>query len=213
MSLRLRLTLVVADHVRARGRRLCVRGARERESAAPLARPTRSSCERSTRFTHAAPASSPPARPRRRRWPPVRAAVPRSPTPTRSRRSSTRKGNVVSYIPASPRCRSTPRTDCSRNTVGTRDSATSPSATPRTGCSPSRSRTAGAVQIARSIDADEDILNSLDTRLLLIALAGTIAGRVARVVDRPPHVRPIERLTQTATVRRRHPGPRQPDRP
>jgi len=57
----------------------------------------------------------------------------------------------------------------------------------------------GAVQIARAIDADEDVLSSLDTRLLLIALAGTIvAASLAWLIARRT-VRPIERLTQSAT--------------
>jgi two-component system sensor histidine kinase MprB len=58
----------------------------------------------------------------------------------------------------------------------------------------------GAVQIARSIEADEEILNSLDARLLLIALAGTLlAASLAWVIARRI-VRPIEDLTRTATV-------------
>jgi two-component system, OmpR family, sensor histidine kinase MprB len=57
----------------------------------------------------------------------------------------------------------------------------------------------GAAQIARGIDADEDVLSSLDTRLLLIAIAGTIvAASLAWLIARRT-VRPIERLTQTAT--------------
>ena len=57
----------------------------------------------------------------------------------------------------------------------------------------------GAVQIARSIEADEDILNSLDARLLFIALAGTLlAASLAWVIARRI-VRPIEDLTHTAT--------------
>lgn len=58
----------------------------------------------------------------------------------------------------------------------------------------------GAVQIARSIEADEDILNSLDARLFLIAVAGTLlAASLAWVIARRI-VRPIEDLTRTATV-------------
>jgi two-component system, OmpR family, sensor histidine kinase MprB len=57
----------------------------------------------------------------------------------------------------------------------------------------------GAVQIARSIEADKDILNSLDARLLLIALAGTLlAATLAWLIARRI-VRPIEDLTHTAT--------------
>jgi two-component system, OmpR family, sensor histidine kinase MprB len=57
----------------------------------------------------------------------------------------------------------------------------------------------GAAQIARSIDADNDVLASLDARLLLIALAGTVvAASLAWVIARRT-VRPIEELTQTAT--------------
>ena len=57
----------------------------------------------------------------------------------------------------------------------------------------------GAVEIARSIEADESVLNSLDARLLLIALAGTlVAASLAWVIARRT-VRPIEELTQTAT--------------
>jgi len=57
----------------------------------------------------------------------------------------------------------------------------------------------GAVQIARSIEADQDVLNSLDARLLLIALAGTVlAASLAWFIARRI-VRPIEGLTSTAT--------------
>ena len=56
-----------------------------------------------------------------------------------------------------------------------------------------------AVEVARSIDADHDVLNALDTRLLLIALAGTIvAASLAWLIARRT-VRPIEDLTKTAT--------------
>jgi two-component system sensor histidine kinase MprB len=56
----------------------------------------------------------------------------------------------------------------------------------------------GAVQIARSIEETNDVLSSLDLRLLLIALAGTaIAAGLAWVIARQI-VRPIEKLT-TAT--------------
>ncbi|HTD50342.1 MAG TPA: HAMP domain-containing protein, partial [Acidimicrobiia bacterium] len=57
----------------------------------------------------------------------------------------------------------------------------------------------GAVQIARSVASDDKVLDSLDTRLLLIAVAGTIiAASLAWVIARRT-VRPIEHLTQTAT--------------
>jgi len=57
----------------------------------------------------------------------------------------------------------------------------------------------GAVQIARSVASDDKVLASLDTRLLLIAVAGTIvAASLAWVIARRT-VRPIEHLTQTAT--------------
>jgi two-component system sensor histidine kinase MprB len=57
----------------------------------------------------------------------------------------------------------------------------------------------GAVQVARNIAADNHILSSLDTRLLLIALAGTIvAASLAWLIARRT-VRPIEDLTRTAT--------------
>jgi two-component system sensor histidine kinase MprB len=57
----------------------------------------------------------------------------------------------------------------------------------------------GAVEIARSIEADQDVLNSLDARLLLIALAGTVlAASLAWFIARRI-VRPIEGLTSTAT--------------
>jgi len=57
----------------------------------------------------------------------------------------------------------------------------------------------GAVQIARSTQADDKVLDSLDTRLLLIAVAGTIiAASLAWLIARRT-VRPIEHLTQTAT--------------
>jgi two-component system sensor histidine kinase MprB len=57
----------------------------------------------------------------------------------------------------------------------------------------------GAVQIARSVEADNDVLDSLDARLLLIALAGTlVAASLAWLIARRI-VRPIEDLTRTAT--------------
>jgi two-component system sensor histidine kinase MprB len=57
----------------------------------------------------------------------------------------------------------------------------------------------GAVEIARSIQADNDVLGSLDARLLLIALAGTlVAASLAWFIARRI-VRPIERLTSSAT--------------
>lgn len=57
----------------------------------------------------------------------------------------------------------------------------------------------GAAQIGRSIKADNDVLATLDARLLLIALFGTIvAGSLAWVIARRT-VKPIEALTQTAT--------------
>jgi two-component system, OmpR family, sensor histidine kinase MprB len=57
----------------------------------------------------------------------------------------------------------------------------------------------GAVQIARDVDGDDDVLASLDSRLLLIALAGTIvAASLAWAIARRT-VRPIEELTLTAT--------------
>jgi two-component system sensor histidine kinase MprB len=57
----------------------------------------------------------------------------------------------------------------------------------------------GAVQVARSIQADDSVLATLDSRLLLIALAGTlIAASLAWLIARRM-VRPIEQLTVTAT--------------
>ena len=57
----------------------------------------------------------------------------------------------------------------------------------------------GAALIARSIEADNNILASLNARLLLIALAGTlVAASLAWVIARRT-VRPIEDLTRTAT--------------
>jgi two-component system sensor histidine kinase MprB len=57
----------------------------------------------------------------------------------------------------------------------------------------------GAVQIARSIEADKKVLATLDSRLLLIALVGTfIAASLAWLIARRI-VRPIEQLTTTAT--------------
>jgi two-component system, OmpR family, sensor histidine kinase MprB len=57
----------------------------------------------------------------------------------------------------------------------------------------------GAVEIARSIEADKSVLDSLDARLLLIALAGTLfAASLAWIIARRI-VRPIEQLTSTAT--------------
>jgi two-component system sensor histidine kinase MprB len=60
-------------------------------------------------------------------------------------------------------------------------------------------RGGGAAQIARSIQADNDVMATLDARLLLIALFGTIvAASLAFAIARRT-VRPIEELTQTAT--------------
>jgi two-component system sensor histidine kinase MprB len=57
----------------------------------------------------------------------------------------------------------------------------------------------GAVEIARSVEANKSVLNSLDARLLLIALAGTLfAASLAWIIARRI-VRPIEQLTTTAT--------------
>ena len=57
----------------------------------------------------------------------------------------------------------------------------------------------GAAQIGRNIQAAQDVLSTLDARLLLIALAGTVvAASLAWVIARRT-VRPIEELTQTAT--------------
>jgi two-component system sensor histidine kinase MprB len=57
----------------------------------------------------------------------------------------------------------------------------------------------GAAQIARDVSADDDLLSSLDTRLLLIALAGTvIAASLAWIIARRM-VRPIEQLTTSAS--------------
>jgi len=56
----------------------------------------------------------------------------------------------------------------------------------------------GAAQIARSIKSDSNLLATLDARLLLIALAGTIlAASLAWFIARRT-VRPIEQLTQAA---------------
>ncbi len=56
----------------------------------------------------------------------------------------------------------------------------------------------GAAQIGRGIDANTDVLAALDFRLLLIALAGTIvAASLAWIIARRM-VRPIERLTSSA---------------
>jgi two-component system, OmpR family, sensor histidine kinase MprB len=57
----------------------------------------------------------------------------------------------------------------------------------------------GAAQIAASIEADNNVLTSLDARLLLIALIGTIvAASLAWFIARRT-VRPIEELTGSAT--------------
>ena len=57
----------------------------------------------------------------------------------------------------------------------------------------------GAAQIARDVSADHDLLSSLDTRLLLIALVGTvIAASLAWIIARRM-VRPIEQLTTSAS--------------
>ena len=57
----------------------------------------------------------------------------------------------------------------------------------------------GAAQIARSINGDKDVLATLDARLALIALAGTIiAASLAWAIARRT-VKPIEELTQKTT--------------
>jgi two-component system sensor histidine kinase MprB len=57
----------------------------------------------------------------------------------------------------------------------------------------------GAAQIARNVEGDNDVLASLDARLALIALAGTlVAASLAWVIARRT-VKPIEELTQKTT--------------
>jgi len=57
----------------------------------------------------------------------------------------------------------------------------------------------GAAQIARDVGADNNLLSSLDTRLLLIALIGTVvAASLAWVIARRM-VRPIEQLTTSTS--------------
>ena len=57
----------------------------------------------------------------------------------------------------------------------------------------------GAVEIARGIESNNNVLSTLDARLLLIALFGTlIAASLAWLIARRT-VRPIEALTATAT--------------
>jgi two-component system sensor histidine kinase MprB len=57
----------------------------------------------------------------------------------------------------------------------------------------------GAAQIARNIDGDNDVLATLDTRLALIALIGTlIAASLAWAIARRT-VKPIEELTKKTT--------------
>jgi two-component system sensor histidine kinase MprB len=58
----------------------------------------------------------------------------------------------------------------------------------------------GAAQIARAIEDDNDVLAALDTRLFLIALAGTIvAASLAWFIARRM-VRPIEELTESTSL-------------
>jgi two-component system sensor histidine kinase MprB len=58
----------------------------------------------------------------------------------------------------------------------------------------------GAAQIARSVEESEDLLASLDTRLRLIALAGTlVAATLAWFIARRM-VRPIEELTESTAL-------------
>ena len=58
----------------------------------------------------------------------------------------------------------------------------------------------GAAQIARAVDANNDLLASLDTRLFLIALAGTlVAATLAWFIARRM-VRPIEDLTKSTAL-------------
>jgi two-component system sensor histidine kinase MprB len=59
----------------------------------------------------------------------------------------------------------------------------------------------GALQIARSIEETNDLLDSIDLRLLLIAIGGTIVAAVAAWLIASRIVRPVERLTfATETV-------------
>jgi two-component system sensor histidine kinase MprB len=58
----------------------------------------------------------------------------------------------------------------------------------------------GAAQIARGVDADNNLLSTIDRRLLLIALAGTVvAASLAWFIARRM-TRPIEDLTASATL-------------
>ena len=57
----------------------------------------------------------------------------------------------------------------------------------------------GAAQIARSIESDNSLLSAIDTRLLLIALAGTVVAAALAWLIARRMVRPIEQLTSTAT--------------
>ena len=61
--------------------------------------------------------------------------------------------------------------------------------------------TAGAFQIARNIKETNDVLDSLDLRLTLIAIGGTLVAAIAAWLIARRIVRPVERLTlATETV-------------
>jgi len=57
----------------------------------------------------------------------------------------------------------------------------------------------GAAQIGRSIESDNDLLATLDVRLLLIALAGTMLAAILAWLIARRTVRPIEQLTEATT--------------
>jgi two-component system sensor histidine kinase MprB len=56
----------------------------------------------------------------------------------------------------------------------------------------------GALQVGRSIEGSDHVLSTLDTRLLLIALAGTFIAALAAWLIARRIVRPVERLTGAA---------------
>ena len=175
-------------HVRARRRRLHVRRAREREPPAPLgdrrvpaaALDAGSRTRRPDEFPHGG---------QRRRRRPAAGRRPRARRPRRGHADPRRAAaTVVSSITGQPAAAD--RRERSRARAERRpahDSATSRSATTRTGCSPSRCPAAARCRSRAASKPTTTCSRSLDARLLLIALVGTLVAASLAWADRPPH--------------------------
>ena len=211
MSLRLRLTLVVAVTF-ALVVVGCTYAAHVSASRQLRSETDAFLVQRSTRFTHAAPGEIPARRTGRRRRR-RSAAARRSPTPTRSRRSSTRTGRIVASINGQPTlpidagdrlARATRRPRCASANIKV-ERRHVPDAHGR------RCPTTARSQIARSIDADNDVLVVARHPAAAHRARRHDRRRVARVADRPPHRAADRGAHAHRDLRRRDPGPRQPD--